>query len=47
MSAYGKLIEVEEIDYKKNVMATMKWTNDWIKDVEEKNREFLFLMEKK
>lgn len=47
INSYGKLIEVEEIDYKKNVMATMKWTNDWIKDTEEKNKEFLFLMEKK
>lgn len=47
ITTYGKLIEVEEIDYKKNVMATMKWTNDWIKDVEENNKEFLFLMEKK
>jgi adenine-specific DNA-methyltransferase len=47
MNSYGKLIEVEEIDYKKNVMATMKWTNDWIKDIDEKNKEFLFLMEKK
>lgn len=47
MSTYGKVIEIEEIDYKKNVMATMCWTNDWIKDVEEKNTEFLFLVEKK
>jgi len=47
INTYGKLIEVEEIDYKKNVMSTMKWTNDWIKDIEEKNKEFLFLMEKK
>jgi len=46
INTYGKLIEVEEIDYKKNVMATMKWTNDWIKDTDEKNKEFLFLMEK-
>jgi adenine-specific DNA-methyltransferase len=47
MNTYGKVIEIEEIDYKKNVMATMCWTNDWIKDVEEKNTEFLFLVEKK
>ena len=46
LNAYGKVVEVKKVDYKKNVMATMKWTNDWIKDVEEKNYEYLFLMEK-
>jgi len=25
----------------------MKWTNQWIKDLKEPNREFLFLLEKK
>ena len=34
------------IDYKKNVMAGMRWTHDWIKKDENKNREFLFLIEK-
>lgn len=42
----GRVIEVMEIDYQKNVMAGMKWTNEWLKDVEEPNREFLFLIEK-
>ena len=42
----GKLLEVVEVNYRKNVMAGMKWTNEWIKDVEEPNREFLFLIEK-
>lgn len=41
-----RLIEVAEIDYKKNVMAGMRWTNEWIRDAELPNREFLFLMEK-
>jgi adenine-specific DNA-methyltransferase len=27
-------------------MAEMKWTNDWVRDAEEPNREFLFLLEK-
>ena len=35
-----------ELDYKRNVMAEMKWTNDWIRDAEGPNREFLFLLEK-
>lgn len=47
LSSNGKLIEVVELDYKKNVMAGMKWTNEWLRDVEEINREFLFLLEKK
>lgn len=47
MSGYGTILEIEKIDYRKNVMAAMKWTNDWIRDVEESNQEFLFLMEKK
>ena len=42
----GKIVEVIEIDYKKNVMSGMKWTNEWLRDVEETNREFLFLIEK-
>jgi adenine-specific DNA-methyltransferase len=42
----GKVLEVEEIDYRKNVMAGMKWTNDWIREAEEPHREFLFLIEK-
>lgn len=37
-----------EMDYRKNVMATMSWTNQWLtsgsKDIE--NREYLFLIQK-
>jgi len=43
----GKLLEVVELDYKKNVMAGMKWTNEWLDDAATPNREFLFLLEKK
>jgi adenine-specific DNA-methyltransferase len=46
LNNYGKIIEIEKINYKKNVMSTMKWTHDWIKDIEEDNYEYLFLMEK-
>lgn len=42
----GRLHKVVELDYKKNVMAGMKWTNEWLRDAEEPNREFLFLIEK-
>lgn len=43
----GKILEVIEIDYKKNVMADMKWTNEWVRDLEQPNHEFLFLIEKR
>ncbi len=42
----GKLLEVVKINYKRNVMAGMKWTNEWLRDSEKPNREFLFLIEK-
>lgn len=42
----GKVKKVVEVDYKKNVMAGMKWTNEWIKEAEQPHREFLFLIEK-
>jgi adenine-specific DNA-methyltransferase len=41
----GKLLKIVEIDYKKNVMANMRWTNDWINS-DDKHHEYLFLMEK-
>jgi adenine-specific DNA-methyltransferase len=47
LNGYGKIIEVEKINYKKNVMATMHWTKDWVKEIEEENFEYLFLLEKK
>ncbi len=43
----GELLDVVEVDYKKNVMADMKWTNEWIGDSEKPHREFLFLIEKR
>ena len=46
ISDIGRTKEVVEIDYKKNVMAGMQWTKQWIKEAEEPNREFLFLIQK-
>jgi adenine-specific DNA-methyltransferase len=40
----GKVVEIVELDYKRNVMADMKWTNEWLRDAEAPNREFLFLI---
>ncbi len=42
----GKIIDFVKVDYKQNVMASMRWTNDWVKETEKKNQEFLFLIEK-
>ncbi|MCX7703005.1 MAG: DNA adenine methylase [Planctomycetota bacterium] len=42
----GTLLDVLELRYRKNVMAEMRWTNEWVNDSEEPNREFLFLIEK-
>jgi adenine-specific DNA-methyltransferase len=42
----GKLIDLVEVDYKKNVMAEMRWTNQWINETDKTNKEFLFLVEK-
>ena len=42
----GSLVEVVEIDYKRNVMAEMKSTRDWVRNADVPNREFLFLIEK-
>ena len=46
MQDNGKLLTVLELDYKKNVMAGMRWTHEWINAAEKPNREFLFLLER-
>ncbi len=46
MSSVGRVVEVLEVDYRKNVMAGMRWTNEWVAEAEMPNREFLFLIEK-
>jgi len=42
----GVIREVIEVDYRRNVMAGMKWTNEWLREAEQPNREFLFLIER-
>ena len=42
----GNLLKSLEINYKKNVMGNMRWTNDWINS-DGKYLEYLFLMKKK
>ncbi len=46
LNTEGTLIRAVEIDYKKNVMGKMRWTNEWITS-NGKHTEYLFLMEKK
>ena len=46
LSECGTILDFIELDYKKNVMAEMKWTNEWIRDSQQPHREFLFLIEK-
>jgi adenine-specific DNA-methyltransferase len=42
----GRIRDTITIDHKKNVMAHMRWTNQWIRQSEQTNKEFLFLLEK-
>jgi adenine-specific DNA-methyltransferase len=44
ISSCGELIDVMEIDHKRNVMADMSWTKEWLREAGEPNREFLFLI---
>lgn len=46
LSSNARVVDVIEMDYKRNVMAGMKWTNEWLRDAESPNREFLFLIDK-
>lgn len=41
----GKVLKIVEIDYKKNIMASMSWTNEWLNS-NNAHKEYLFLMEK-
>jgi adenine-specific DNA-methyltransferase len=45
ISSNGKLVKALEMDYKKNVMGQMRWTNEWVNS-DGKCLEYLFLMEK-
>ena len=42
----GKLQKIIEVNYKKNVMAGMKWTNEWVREADKPHHEFLFLIKK-
>ena len=42
----GDLVNVRKIDYKKNVMAEMKWTHEWVDEAKKTHQKFLFLLNK-
>lgn len=46
ITSVGRILEVREIDHRRNVMAGLRWTGEWVRDAETPNREFLFLIEK-
>ena len=46
LNNHGSIVDVIEMEYKRNVMSGMRWTNSWIRDSENPNREFLFLLQK-
>lgn len=46
ISENGTLEKAVSVDYKRNVMANMRWTNEWTKDTD-KNQEYLFLLRKR
>lgn len=47
LESAGEIEDFISVDYKKNVMAAMRWTNDWIREVDEPNKEYLFLLRKR
>lgn len=42
MRGVGEILLIKEVDYKKNVMATMHWTNEWVNNTD--NKEYLVLL---
>jgi adenine-specific DNA-methyltransferase len=47
ITGVGNIVALREVDYTKNVMSSMRWTHEWIREAEKPNREFLFLIEKR
>ena len=43
----GHVKDLIQVDYKKNVMANMRWTHDWVREAEEPHKELIFVIEKK
>jgi len=37
LSHYGEIVDIIKVDYKRNVMSNMKWTNEWLRDAKPPN----------
>jgi len=46
-SKHTDIVEVLKINHKENVMGSMRWTNEWIKEIKNPHQEYLFLLKKK
>ncbi len=42
----GQVVEFVKVNYKRNVMANMRWTNEWLNGADSPNCEYLFLIHK-
>ena len=45
ISEFGRLVRVDKIDHRKNIMSVLRSTNEWL-NTDEQHYEYLFLMEK-
>lgn len=45
-STYACIEDIQKINYQKNVMSNMKWTNEWLNDENHQHQEYLFLLKK-
>lgn len=46
LNRHAEIVESRRIDHKRNVMANMRWTGEWVREAEAPNQEFLFLIDK-
>lgn len=46
LRANGTLLSTAVVDYKRNVMSGMVWTGAWLREVQTRNQEFIFLLQK-
>ncbi len=42
----GEIVEMVALDHARNVMSSMRWTNQWLSDANTPNWEYLFLLRK-
>jgi adenine-specific DNA-methyltransferase len=47
LGKHGTMIDCVKVDYKRNVMADMRWTHKWVRENKQENQEYLFLIERR